>query len=240
LDPQVLSKLMNEFLTPMTQVIHRHRGTIDKYIGDAIMAFWGAPMKDENHARNAVLAGLEMLGRVQALANEFKSKGWPPVAIGVGVNSGRMSVGNMGSDLRVSYTVMGDAVNLASRIEGITKQYGVSMLVGENTRALVPDVVFREVDRVRVKGKDEPVAIYEPLGAPGEVDKAVLDRVKLFQQAQKYYRSQEWDKAELQLLNLQKLEPNSGLYGVYLKRVEYFRKHPPGSQWDGVFDFETK
>jgi adenylate cyclase len=181
-----------------------------------------------------------MLRRVQSLAGEFRNKGWPPVAIGVGVNTGRMSVGNMGSDLRVSYTVMGDAVNLASRIEGITKQYGVSMLVGENTRAAVPDVVFREVDRVRVKGKDEPVAIYEPLGLQGEVDKATLDQLKLFQQAQKFYRAKDWDKAELQLLNLQKLEPNCALYGVYLKRTEHFRKNPPEAHWDGVFDFETK
>ena len=133
LDPKELSKLMNEFLTPLSRIIYRHRGTIDKYMGDCIMAFWGAPLNDPQNARNAVLAGLEMHKTMESLQPHFKDKGWPPIYIGVGVNSGRMNVGNMGSEIRLAYTVMGDAVNLASRLEGITKQYGVSMIVGEST-----------------------------------------------------------------------------------------------------------
>ncbi|MBI1398128.1 MAG: CHASE2 domain-containing protein [Betaproteobacteria bacterium] len=240
LDPKSLSQLMNAYLTPMTRVIYSQRGTIDKYMGDAIMAFWGAPVDDAEHARHAVLAGLEMQKRLAALGPEFEARGWPPLNVGIGVNTGRMYVGNMGSEIRVAYTVMGDAVNLASRLESLTKRYGVTMIVGEATKAALPDVVFRELDRVRVKGKDEPVAIFEPLGLHGEVGKEILDRMKLFQQALKFYRTQDWDKAELQLLNLQRADPHDRLYAAFLERVTYLRAHPPGSGWSGVFDFDTK
>ena len=125
-------------------------------------------------------------------------------------------------------------------LDGFTKRYGVTMLVGEDTRAAVPDVVFRELDRVRVKGKDEPVTIYEPVGMQGEVPKEKLDRMKLFHQALKFYRAQDWDKAELQLLNLQRADAKDGLYSAFLDRVAYLRSHPPGPAWDGVFDFDTK
>lgn len=240
LDPKALSQLMNAYLTPMTQVIYAQRGTIDKYMGDAIMAFWGAPIDDREHARHAVLAGMEMQRRLAALEPEFAARGWPPLKIGVGVNSGRMSVGNMGSEVRVAYTVMGDAVNLASRLESITKRYGVGMIVGESTRALVPDVVYRELDRVRVKGKEAPVAIFEPIGMQNEVPKDVLDRLKLFQQVLKLYRAQDWDQAELQLLNLQRMEPGVVLYKAYLERIAHFRAAPPPAGWDGVYDFDSK
>lgn len=240
LDPRQLSKLMNEFLTPLTGVIYRYRGTIDKYIGDCIMAFWGAPVSDAMHARNAVLAGLEMHRVLAELAPEFERRGWPPIQIGVGINSGRMSVGNMGSQIRVAYTVMGDAVNLAARLEGITKHYGVGMVVGESTRAQVRDIVFRELDRVLVKGKDEPVTIYEPLGLQGAVDPVVLDELKLWAQALRLYRSRHWDMAELQLLSLIREYPSRPLYRVFLDRIGAFRKNPPGGQWDGAYRFETK
>ncbi len=240
LDPKQLSKLMNEFLTPLTRVIYKHRGTIDKYMGDCIMAFWGAPLEDPQHARSAVLAGLEMYQVLEALQPHFKEMGWPPIHIGVGVNSGRMSVGNMGSEIRLAYTVMGDAVNLASRLEGITKEYGVKMIVGENTRAEVPEVVFRELDRVKVKGKDEPVTIFEPIGLAVEVAKAVQDELKLWGQALKLYRARDWDMAELQLLNLQKLNAASGLYKLFLGRIAFFRRNSPEQGWDGSWKFETK
>lgn len=240
LDPKELSRLMNEFLTPLTRVIYKHRGTIDKYMGDCIMAFWGAPLADPDHARNAVLAGLELQATLDALQPHFKAEGWPEIRVGVGVNSGRMSVGNMGSEIRLAYTVMGDAVNLASRLEGITKQYGVGMIVGEQTRAWVPDMAFREIDRVKVKGKEEPVAIFEPIGLIGEVEQGRLDELELFAKALRHYRSQEWDMAELQLLNLQKAAPQATLYALYLERIAHFRAAPPGADWDGVFTFETK
>jgi len=240
LDPKELTLLMNEFLTPLSRVVYKHRGTIDKYMGDCIMAFWGAPLPDVNHARNAILAGIEMQATLKALQPHFRERGWPEIRVGVGINSGRVSVGNMGSEVRVAYTVMGDAVNLASRLEGITKQYGVGIIVGENTRNAVTDLVYRELDHVRVKGKDKPVAIYEPVGLLTEVSKAVQDEVKLFHEVRRLYRKQDWDQAELQLMNLQRMSPDTALYEIYVERVTYFRKTPPAADWDGVFVFQTK
>jgi adenylate cyclase len=240
LDPKELTLLMNEFLTPLSRIVYKHRGTIDKYMGDCIMAFWGAPLPDPTHARNAMLAGIEMQEALKALQPRFKERGWPEIHIGVGVNTGRVSVGNMGSEVRVAYTVMGDEVNLASRLEGITKQYGVGVIVGENTRKAVTDFVYRELDHVRVKGKDKPIAIYEPIGLTGEVGKAMLDEIKLFHEVRRLYREQNWDQAELQLMNLQRMSPGTALYGIYAERVTYFRKNPPGAEWDGVFVFQTK
>ncbi|MBT8446435.1 MAG: adenylate/guanylate cyclase domain-containing protein [Gammaproteobacteria bacterium] len=240
LSPAELSGLMNEFLTPMTQVIHDQRGTIDKYMGDAIMAFWGAPLKDRDHAQHALEAGLLMIERLKELNKAFRAKNWPEIKVGVGVNTGMMSVGNMGSEFRMAYTVLGDAVNLGSRLEGLTKQYGVNMIVSESTAAAVPDYVYRELDRVRVKGKDEPIAIYEPIGLRGEVDKSWRDEIKLYREALKQYRHQEWDIAELQFLNLRKSSRSPELYQVYAERIAHFREHPPGADWDGVFTHTSK
>jgi adenylate cyclase len=240
LDPKELTLLMNEFLTPLSRVVYKHRGTIDKYMGDCIMAFWGAPLPDQNHARNAILSGLEMLATLAALQPHFKERGWPEIHVGVGINTGRVSVGNMGSEVRVAYTVMGDEVNLASRLEGITKQYGVGIIVGENTRNTVTDFVYRELDLVRVKGKDKPVAIFEPIGLIGEVDKAKQEEVELFHEARRAYRNQDWDQAELQLMNLQRIAPKMALYSIYTERIAHFRKMPPPADWDGVYVFQTK
>ncbi|TAJ75826.1 MAG: adenylate/guanylate cyclase domain-containing protein [Gallionellaceae bacterium] len=240
LDPKELTLLMNEFLTPLSRVVYKHRGTIDKYMGDCIMAFWGAPLPDGRHAYHSISAGLEMLKTLDALQPHFKERGWPPIQIGVGINSGRVSVGNMGSEVRVAYTVMGDAVNLASRLEGITKEYGAGIVVGENTKEAAPEFIYRELDWVRVKGKDKPVAIFQPMGLSGQVEADVLEEMKLFHQVLRSYRKQEWDQAELQLFNLQKMSPQAKLYQVYAERVVYFRNNPPGADWDGVYVFKTK
>lgn len=239
LDPKELTLLMNEFLTPMTHVIHHNRGTIDKYMGDAIMAFWGAPLHDPEHASHAVKAGMEMIERLNALQNEFSARGWPEIKIGVGLNTGEMTVGNMGSEFRMAYTVMGDAVNLGSRLESLTKNYGVYMIVSEFTKDKAPEYLYRELDIVRVKGKDKPVAIYEPICLQGHEDKAIKDELKLYRETLKLYRSQNWDLAELQFLNLHKMSARY-LYQMYAERVAYFRQNPPGQDWDGVFTFQTK
>ncbi len=240
LDPKQLTLLMNEYLTPMTHVIHRYRGTIDKYMGDAIMAFWGAPVSDPDHARHALQAALGMIDELKVLQKAFEAKGWPPINIGVGLNTGVMTVGNMGSEFRMAYTVMGDAVNLGSRLEGLTKEYGVHIIISEFTKAKVPDFICRELDRVRVKGKDEPVAIFEPIGMPEQVTAEMETELALYREALKLYRAQNWDLAEVQFLNLQKTYPERYLYSVYTGRIEYFRANPPGKDWDGVFTFKTK
>jgi adenylate cyclase len=240
LDPQSLSAYINEYLTAMSMVIRDNRGTLDKYIGDAIMAFWGAPVADSGHHRNGVITAMQMQKKALALNEEFRKRGWPEFRIGIGLNSGIMSVGDMGSKVRKAYTVMGDPVNLGSRLEGITKQYGVGILVGESTKKGVPDVVFREIDRVRVKGKDEPVAIFEPLGMDGQVEKAGLDELKLWNQMLRLYRAQNWDQAELQVLNLQRMSPGCELYRIFGEKIGAYRANPPGPDWDGVTKFETK
>lgn len=238
--PDELTRLMNEYLTAMTEVVRKNRGTLDKYIGDAIMAFWGAPVSDALHARQAVITAMQMQAALPAVNKVFAAKGWPEIKIGVGVNTGEMTVGDMGSTVRKAYTVMGDAVNLGSRLEGITKQYGVGILVGEQSRKAIKDIVFREIDRVQVKGKVEPVAIYEPIGLEGEVGKSTLEEIKLWNQALRHYRAQEWDQAEVTMLNLTRMAPGKGLYEKYMERVAYLRKVPPEAGWKGVWKFDTK
>jgi len=240
LSPTDLSDLMNQFLTPMTGVIHDARGTIDKYMGDAIMAFWGAPLPDPDHPRHALEAGIAMLESLGDINKAFRERGWPDVRIGVGVNTGMMSVGDMGSEFRMAYTVLGDAVNLGSRLEGLTKEYGVSMIVGETTKAAVPEYAFRELDRVRVKGKAKPVAIFEPLCRKEEIDKEQKKELKLYAETIKMYRAQQWDMAELNFVNLQQTSRSPGLYKAYVERIKKFRQEPPPGDWDGVFDHKTK
>ena len=240
LTPKELSSLMNEFLTHLTSVIHQHRGTIDKYMGDAIMAFWGAPVRDEQHARHALMAGLAMVEKMYALQDDFESRGWPRLAIGVGINTGIMSVGNMGSKFRTAYTLIGDEVNLGSRLEGLTKQYGVDLIVGENVVKALPDYVFRELDLVQVKGKHKPIAIYEPLAETDGVSSEEQQELELHGAALREYRTQHWDQAETLFKQMQQQYGEKPLYQIYLDRLAYFRKNPPGADWDGVFVFTVK
>ncbi|MGQ0657986.1 MAG: CHASE2 domain-containing protein [Chromatiales bacterium] len=240
LEPKEVAELMNQMLTPMTTVIHDHRGTIDKYMGDAIMAFWGAPVPDLEHARHAITAAMEMMAKLEEMNAQFKERGWPEIRVGIGINTGVMNVGNMGSEFRMAYTVLGDSVNLGSRLEGLTKGYGVHIIVSEASKDAVPDYAYRELDVVRVKGKDKPVGIYEPIAPATAVDKRLQDELKLYRQALRYYRTQQWDMAELQFLNLAKAANSGYLYKMYAERVAYFRRNPPGKDWDGVFTFTTK
>jgi adenylate cyclase len=241
LRPEELREYINEYLTEMSAIIRsKYRGTLDKYIGDAIMAFWGAPVDDPQHACNGVLAALEMQKACGALNAKFAARGWPALKIGVGVNSGTVRVGDMGSQVRRAYTAMGDAVNVASRLESRTKGYGVGVLVGEATRELVNDVVFREVDRIKVKGKDEALTVYEPLGGEGEVQKSRLEELRLWNQTLRAYRGRQWDQVEVSLLNLQRMNPECELYRVYANLVTDKRRLAPPQDWDGVTAFAEK
>jgi len=240
LTPAQLSELMNAYLTPMTKIIHENRGTIDKYIGDAVMAFWGAPLENQNHARHALKAAMDMLERLNAIRMEFVEHGWPELYIGVGLNTGMMSVGNMGSEFRLSYTVLGDAVNLGSRLEGLTKAYGVEIIVSETTKDAVPEFIYRELDVVKVKGKDKPIAIYEPVALEEEITDVELDEIELSRKAISAYRKQSWPNAQIFFKKLQEMSPERLLYYIYLERIENFMNNPPPASWDGVFVHTTK
>ena len=241
LDARELSELMNLFLTKQTAVIQKHRGTIDKYMGDAVMAFWGAPLPDEQHALHGVIAGMEMISAVRELDGEFERRGWPPLHIGVGLNTGKMSVGNMGSEFRRAYTVMGDAVNLGSRLESLTKKYGVGIIVSEFTRNQLPgDWAYRELDLVRVKGKNEPVAIYEPMGPKEQLDPAVRTDLARHRGAMKLYREQKWDEAETEFFNLNQSGRPHKVYELFIERVMILRENPPSKNWDGAYTHEEK
>ena len=246
LDPKQLTQMMNEFLTPMTKIIHEHRGTIDKYMGDAIMAFWGAPLRDENHAQNALNAAMQMNAAIKGVNEKFAQKGWSPIRMGFGLNTGNMVVGNMGSSFRMAYTVMGDSVNLGSRIEGLTKYYGVDIIVSEFVKAQTPNMIYRELDLVRVKGKHKPVAIFEPIGLTEALTKEILDEIDCHQAMLKHYRNGDWTLAEKQLKALEKMAQDDGqsapivLYALYKQRIEQYKKMPPAANWDGVFNHESK
>jgi adenylate cyclase len=240
LQAEELVDLMNTYLTAMTEVIQETRGTIDKYIGDAIMAFWGAPLNDPDHPVHALEAALRMQRRVRTLDPEFIKRGWPPLHIGVGVNCGPMNVGDMGSRFRKAYTVMGDAVNIASRIEGLTKEYGVGILVTENMVRCAPGFVYREIDKVAVKGRQEGIGIFEPIGRMDEVGESTLQEVERFHKALELYRKQRWEDAEVLLKNLSYAAPEAKLYKIYLKRIEAFRQNTPGPAWNGLWVFTTK
>lgn len=239
LSAKVLSQLMNEYLTAMTEIIHKHRGSIDKYMGDAIMAFWGAPLNDPEHARHAVEAGMDMLAALPEVNARFRAKGWPEVRIGIGINTGIMNVGNMGSRFRRAYTVMGDAVNLGSRLEGLTKIYGVSMIAGGDTMHATSGFAWRELDCVKVKGKDHPVVIYEPLGLAAQASTRDMENAALFRQMLDCYRVCQWDEAEALLTKLEHEEQHP-LYQLYRNRIAHFRTTPPGPEWGGVFVFNRK
>jgi adenylate cyclase len=240
LTPEGLKDMMNSYLTEMTEVIQQKQGTIDKYIGDAIMAFWGAPLSDPQHALHGVEAALDMQRRIRSLDPEFIKRGWPVLNIGVGLNNGEMNVGDMGSRFRRAYTVLGDSVNLASRLEGLTKEYGVGILVSENIVKAAEGFVYREVDRVVVKGRQEGVAIYEPIGKVGVIGETQLQEIDRFHKALEQYRKQRWDDAEGVLKNLAYAAPESKLYKLYLKRIQHFRANPPGPMWNGLWVFTTK
>ncbi|MBS1136311.1 MAG: putative transrane sensor domain protein [Proteobacteria bacterium] len=240
LSPQELARLMNEYFSAMTAVIRENRGTLDKYVGDAIMAFWGAPVDDALHARHAVAAGLQMQRRLTQINVQFETRGWPKLAIGVGINTGVMTVGDMGSRERKAYTVLGDAVNLGSRFEGLTAHYGVGIIIGEATQRLLRDMVCREIDRVRVKGRAASVAIFEPVGTVGEIGEPLRLELALWQQALAQYRAQDWDAAQAALERLAELSGGRKLYSLYLTRIVTLRARPPAHPWDGVWQFDTK
>ncbi|MFT4815348.1 MAG: adenylate cyclase [Pseudohongiellaceae bacterium] len=235
-----LKKLMNDFFTPITKIIFENNGTIDKYVGDMVMAFWGAPLEDLNHRENAIKGALLMLEKVDELRPDFLARGYPDVVIGIGINSGMMNVGDMGSIYRRSYTVLGDSVNLSSRLEGLTKFYGIQLLVGEAAIKGLDSFLFRHIDRVKVKGKIKAVDCYEPICELNKANAELTERVSEYHKALDCYFGQDWGAAESIFKALQQNEPDTLLYKVYLERIDILREQVLAQDWDGSFSHTSK
>jgi adenylate cyclase len=250
-DPQGLTRLMNRFLTPLTNAIIERKGTIDKYIGDAIMAFWNAPVDDGEHEANACDAALEMLTRAEMLNGELKHEAeasggvYMPLRIGIGLNSGPCVVGNMGSDFRFNYSVLGDTVNLASRLESRTKDYRLSLVIGSRTAERAKEkFATMEIDLIQVKGKKQPELVFTVLGRAelGE-DPQCAELRDLNTQMLAAYRKQQWDEAERLIERCRKTAGHfgvDGLYEMYVERIAVYRAEPPPPDWTGVYEAETK
>ncbi len=236
-----LKEMLNKFFTPMTEIIFRNRGTIDKYVGDMVMAFWGAPVKNDDHAYHAVLSALEMIRETERLKPEFKQQGFPELDIGIGINAGLMNVGDMGSTYRRSYTVIGDAVNLASRLEGVTKLYGVSIVVGETVYEKTADrILYREVDLIRVKGKQQAVTIYQPICLRSEASDDDDKEMAMWQEAIGFYRQAYWQEAREAFEALHAVSDAKTLAELYLERIASLSNHPLPDDWDGAYERESK
>ncbi len=242
LDAQELALFLNSYLYDMTRIVFDTDGTLDKYIGDAVMAFWGAPFEDGRHPVQACTAAMEMMKRVGELQKKWAAEGKPTLDIGIGLNSGAASVGNMGSALRYGYTALGDTVNLSSRLEGLNKEYGTHIIVNESTYEAAKDegFLFRELDLIRVKGKLQPVTIYELFGRVSDLETTgtlAEARAQLadFEEARKLYRDRKWNEARRMFKRILERWAGDGPAQVYHKRCEEYLAEEPLSEWDGVF-----
>lgn len=240
MEPVQLQELLNGVFSKLTSLIRSNQGTIDKYMGDCVMAFWGAPVETSEHARRAVKAAMEMANAVRDINLDHSAKGLPEIGIGIGVNTGVMCVGDMGSNIRRSYTVIGDAVNLGSRLEGLSKTYGVDIVVSETTRKLAPDFAWQELDRVRVKGKDQAVAIFWPMAPAARMNEDATNELKTWAAFMRAYRAQNWEQTDVLLLNLMRMNAKKYLYQLYGERVASMRLLPFDPEWDGATNFDTK
>lgn len=240
MEPVQLQELLNAVFNRLSDIIRANRGTIDKYMGDCVMAFWGAPVETAEHGHLAVKTALEMANAVRRINEEHRTGGLPEIGVGIGLNTGMMCVGDMGSQVRRSYTVIGDAVNLGSRLEGLSKVYGVDIVASESTRKLAPQFAWQELDRVRVKGKEQAVGIFWPLAPADRLDKPQAEELRTWAAFLKAYRAQDWEQCDVLLLNLQRMNPKKYLYALYSERVASMRLLPFDPGWDGATNFETK
>jgi adenylate cyclase len=252
LDAQDLAVFLNEYLSDMTRIVFQFQGTLDKYIGDAVMAFWGAPYEEANHAARACNTALEMMKHVRKLQNKWEADGKPRLDIGIGLNTGVASVGNMGSSLRYGYTALGDTVNLSSRLEALNKEYGTHILVSETCVQSVRDgeFHFRELDLIRVKGKLQPVTIYELIEHQSELDGAdssgngggddLRARLVSFSAARELYCKRQWGQAQDAFEKILQRWPDDGPSRAYWKRCQEYLFEEPPSGWDGVFTMTSK
>ena len=238
--PAELQAFLNVVFSRLTEIISAHRGTVDKYMGDCVMAFWGAPVDTPEHATLAVAAALEMAAAVRVLNATHRIGGYPEISVGIGLNTGVMSVGDMGSTLRRSYTVVGDAVNLASRLEGLSSHYGVDVVASDATRRAAPAYAWQELDCVRVKGKDQAVAIFAPLCLATALDASGRAMLDTWAQVMAAYRAQDWAVGRSLLTPLLAKGAKKVLYQLYADRLASMALRPKDPDWDGATRFETK
>ncbi len=241
--PSQLTNFLNKYLTKMTDIVLKNKGVVDKYIGDAIMSFWGAPVDNRKHALDAIITSLSMVDALADFNKESRNTGDPEIDIGIGLNSGKVTVGNMGSEARFDYTVMGDTVNLASRLEGQTKTYGVKIIISATTKERLSsedikehDIVFREIDRIKVKGKNKPVVIFEVV--PNGVKDIVRGILPLFEKVREDYYIGKWKEVVMgakEIMNIMSDGPTK----VLMDRSVYFLEFPP-KEWVGVYEMKTK
>ena len=251
LEPTRMVALMNEYLTVMSQVILDNEGTLDKYIGDAIVAFYGAPAPVENHEKKSCTTALLMEDALEDLRQKWRRENdWPDIVYSmqhrIGLNCGKMVTGNMGSEMRMNYTMMGDTVNLAARLESSAKQYGVYNFVGENIYEETKDeFIFRFLDFVQVKGKNIPVKVYELVSAKDNADNHTVNLIKVFEEGLDHYYQQQWDKALAHFKKAEGMEDhftsrNTTPSAVFIERCTMFKDNPPGKDWDGVWTMTSK
>lgn len=238
--PEEILSLLNEYFTKTCGKIESNGGVVDKYIGDAVMAIFGAPIQKDNDASRSVKAAFEMCHALKLLNESFTHRGIAPIDIGIGINSADVVAGNMGSMNRLNYTVIGDGVNLASRLEGLTKSYGVAMIVSESTTKAAPDFLYRELDSVKVKGKNNACVIFEPIGPIEHIASEVSESLEKYNKALSLYRNRDWNTAKYEFNTLLEAQPSSKLYQLYVQRCEEMIAHPPDEDWDGSYVFTTK
>jgi adenylate cyclase len=241
LHPEEVVTLLNRYLTAMTDIILSSGGIIDKYEGDAIMAFWGAPLPQEDHAVRACHAAIDNQRRLVSLREEFAQAGLPPVRARIGINTGEMIIGNMGSSQRFDFTVIGDQVNLASRLEGAGKEYGAGIIISEETcRRAAEHIEVRELDLLQVKGRERPVRIFELLGRKGEVEEGLVEAMRVFSEGLDHYRNRRWTEAMVSFRRVLELRSGDGPSMTFSRRCEIYLKEPPPGDWDGVFRLTRK
>ena len=238
--PEEIVSILNEYLDEMTKVIVQHKGTLDKYVGDEIMAIYGAPHPYKNHAEKACATALEMVARLRALQRNWSEQKLDYFQIGIGINTGKVILGNLGSSQLFDYTVIGDDVNLGARLEGVNKQYGTTIIISEFTyKAVRKKALVRELDLVRVKGKRKPVRIFElcGMGAIPAIEKDLV--IDVYTQALNYYKEYKWYQALTEFKRILRYFPTDGPTRVYIKRCLDFIENPPPENWDGVYEFTT-
>ncbi|MGR3320196.1 MAG: CHASE2 domain-containing protein [Candidatus Anammoxibacter sp.] len=240
-DPEELVDLINVYLTEISGIIIKNEGTIDKFVGDAVMAFFGAPLDSTNHAVLACYAALDAQKHLKSLRKSFKNKGWPEINTRIGINTGDVVIGNMGGENRFDYTVLGDSVNLAARLEGANKMYSTHIMIGEQTYEIAKDeVVTRELDIIRVKGKSKPVKVYELIARKDEIDKDTIEKLKQFNNGLIAYKAHEWQKAIEYFSAVVKIAENDAPSQLYIDRCGAYLKSPPPADWDGVYEMKSK